>query len=71
MRVFEPLQELELYTDDNQLLGVYLPGSRYYCENGTILAQALERWLFAGLVKLVDIRNGTRPAMLGGIGEVI
>jgi hypothetical protein len=69
MRIFEPLQELK-FLDGDRLIGMYIPGLRYNCEDGTALSNLLDRWLAENLVKLIEQYESERSAYVSGQGEV-
>ncbi len=70
MRIFEMLQELELW-DGDRLIGVYAPGLQYNCtDDNHALSRTLDAWLADGHARIVEHRQGTGPAIVSGQGEV-
>ena len=72
MRIFEPLEQLELY-DNERLIGVYVPGLRYNVwddDSHKQLSATLEQWIREGKAKIIEEQAGTQPATLGAQGEV-
>lgn len=72
MRIFEPLDELELY-DGERLIGIYVPGLRYNCLDDdvhVVLAKTLDQWLVEGKARIIEDREGTGPASAFGQGEI-
>jgi hypothetical protein len=70
MRIFEPLQELEVY-DGDRLVGVYVPGLQYNCmDDNAMLAATLDQWLQEGRARVIEHREGTGPALVSGQGNV-
>ena len=71
MRIFEMLQELELW-DGERLIGVYVPGVQYNCtDDNHALTTTLNQWISEGCARVVEQREGgAQFGDISGQGEV-
>jgi len=71
MRIFEPLEELEVY-DGERLIGIYVPGLTYNCmDDNRTLSATLDHWLEQGKAKIIEQRKGgAQYGEISGQGEV-